>query len=36
VARAIARDALLLRRALRAQASAVVPEELERVGAPAS
>jgi predicted RNA-binding protein YlxR (DUF448 family) len=36
VARAIARDALLLRRALRTRATAVVPEELERVGSPAS
>ena len=36
VARALERDALLLRRALRVRASAAVSEELERVGSPAS
>jgi uncharacterized protein len=36
VARAIARDALLLRRALHTRVSAAVPEELERVGSPTS
>ena len=36
VARALERDALLLRRALRIRTAAVVSEELERVGAPAS
>jgi predicted RNA-binding protein YlxR (DUF448 family) len=36
VARALARDALLLRRALRTRVTATVPEELERVGSPAT
>ena len=36
VARALERDALLLRRALRTAVSATVPEEMERVGRPAS
>jgi len=36
VARALERDALMLRRALRTSVSATVPEELERVGHPAS
>ncbi len=36
VARAVARDALLLRRALRIRGDVRVPEELERVGSPAS
>ena len=36
VARALERDALLLRRALRSRAGAVVSEELGRVGSPTS
>jgi len=36
VARALERDALLLRRALRIRAGAVVSEDLGRVGSPAS
>jgi len=36
VARALERDALMLRRALRTSVSATVPEEMERVGHPAS
>ena len=36
VARALERDALLLRRALRSRVTPTVPEELERVGSPAS
>jgi hypothetical protein len=36
VQRAIARDALLMRRALHTRATLTVPEELERVGSPAS
>jgi predicted RNA-binding protein YlxR (DUF448 family) len=36
VARALERDALLLRRALRSRVALTIPEELERVGPPAS
>ena len=36
VARALEREALLLRRALRSRAGAVVSEELGRVGSPTS
>jgi predicted RNA-binding protein YlxR (DUF448 family) len=36
VARAVERDALLLRRALRTRAAVTVSEELERVGSPTS
>jgi len=36
VARALERDALLLRRALRSRVALTIPEELERVGPPAT